>query len=75
MVLVQCANVWKCTAIEKSFSANYHNKIPFIYKNPYKCQLIDNQNTNKTLAMLRFITRRSNRKSLTMALLEDFRCA
>lgn len=42
-----------CIPIKKCFGAKYH-KIPFIYWNPC-LQLTDNHNTNKTLAMLRFI--------------------
>lgn len=49
MVQVQCAKVWCALQLKSFFSAKYHNKIPFIYKNPYKYQLIDNQNTNKKL--------------------------
>lgn len=47
--------------LKSFFSANYHNKIPFIYKNPYKYQLIDNQNTNKKIAELWFIICRDSR--------------
>lgn len=42
-----------CIPIKMFFGAKYH-KIPFIYWNPC-LQSTDNQNTNKTLAMLRFI--------------------